>query len=161
MRVYEIAVMIQPDLDQKGESKLTPLVQTKAVGTANIEAVFGESFPVLFSDFITAVLLDDFTGATVGQIPARYQFTSRNLRAIYARLNSIAPMAYPAAYPLDVNDVLAVAKLTPAAASVTYQMKPGSLDLFQFTATANSGMSFKPPATPATLNGQVTVVRLP
>ena len=148
-------------VDQKGEAKLTQLVQTKTVGTLNIEAVFAEQFPVLFADYMTAVLLDDFPGATAGQIPSRYQFTSRNLRAIYARLNSIAAVSYPFAYPLDVNDLPATAKLTPSSAAVTYQMKPGSLDLFQFTATANSGMSFKPPTTPATLNAQVTVVRLP
>ena len=149
--------------DQKGEAKLKDLVQTRTVGTANIEAVFGETFPVLFADYMTAVLLDDFTGATAGQILPRYQFTSRNLRAIYARLNSIAATAYPTAYPLDVNDLPAVQKLTPSSTSVTYQMKPGSLDLFQYTATANSGLAFKHPTATflATLNAQVTVVRLP
>jgi hypothetical protein len=150
--------------DQKGEAKFTQLVQTRTTGTANIEAVMGESFTTLYADYLTAVLLDDFPGATAGQIPTRFQFTSRNLRAIYARLNSIAATAYPTAYPLDVNDLVAGSKLTPATAAANYQMKPGSLDLFQFTSTdANAGMAFKPPtgAFLTTLNAQVTVVRLP
>lgn len=151
--------------DQKGEAKLSQLVQTQATGAANIEAVMGESFPVLFADYMTAVLLDDFPGATAGQISTRYQFTSRNLRAIYARLNSIAASAYPTAYPLNVNDLPTLSKLTPASASQTILMKPGSLDLFQFTSTtANAGMAFKPSTGTnfqANLNAQVTVVRLP
>jgi hypothetical protein len=150
--------------DQKGDTKFKDLVQTTRTGTANVEAVFGDAFPVLFADYMTAVLLDDFTGATTGQIAPRYQFSSRNLRAIYARLNSIAATSYPTAYPLDVNDLPAAQKLTPSSVAVTYQMKPGSLDLFQFTATANSGLSFKHPTATgflATLNAQVTVVRLP
>jgi hypothetical protein len=152
-------------VDQKGEAKLAQLDQTSRLGTANIEAVFGESFPVLFADYMTAVLLDDFPGATAGQIPTRYQFTSRNLRAIYARLNAIASASYPTAYPLDVANLSTGALLTPTAAALTVQMKPGSLDLFQFTSTtANAGMSFKPPTSTSflgTLNAQVTVVRLP
>ncbi len=151
-------------VDQKGDAKLTQLVQTRTVGTANIEAVMGESFPVLYADFLAATLLDDFPGATTGQIPARYQYSSRNLRAIYARLNSIAATAYPTAYPLDVNDLLAVSKLTPTSAILSRQMKPGSLDLFQFTSTtANGGLTFKPASGSflASLNAQVTVVRLP
>lgn len=150
--------------DQKGEARFTQLVQTRSVGTANIEAVMGEPFTALYADFLAATLLDDFPGATAGQIASRYQFTSRNLRAIYARLNSIAPQAYPTAYPLDVSTLLTANKLTPASVLLSKQMKPGSLDLFQFTSTAaNAGMAFKPAtgSFQSTLNAQVTVVRLP
>jgi hypothetical protein len=152
-------------VDQKGNAALKSLVQTTNTGTANVEAVANESFPVLFSDFLVATLLDDFPGATAGQISPRYQFTSRNLRAIYARLNTIAPTAYPTAYPLDVADLPGTAKLIPTSSVVSRTMKPGSFDLFQFTSTAGSaGLNFKPPTTAtfaANLNAQVTVVRLP
>ena len=151
-------------IDQKGEPKLGQLVQTRNRGTGNIEAVAGETFRVLFSDFLAATLLDDYPGATPGQIASRYQYTSRNLRAIYARLNTIAPSVYPTAYPLDVADLLTPNRLSPGTVSVSRQMKPGSLDLFQFTsATANAGLTFKPATGNflATLNPQVTVVRLP
>ncbi len=151
-------------VDQKGEAKLAQLVQTSRSSTANIEAVMGETFPVLYADFLTATLLDDFPGATAGQISSRYQYTSRNLRAIYARLNSIAAAAYPTAYPLDVNDLATAERLTPSSVVLSRQMKPGSLDLFSFTSTAaNTGLTFKPASGTflTTLNAQVTVVRLP
>ena len=150
--------------DQKGEPKMKELVQTRNTGATNIEAVMGESFPVLYADFLAATLLDDFPGAAAGAIATRYQFTSRNLRAIYARLNTIAASSYPTAYPLDVADLLTTSKLTPTSATLSRQMKPGSLDLFQFTSTAaNAGLSFKPATGTfqTNLNAQVTVVRLP
>lgn len=151
-------------IDQKGEAKLGQLVQTRNIGTGNIEAVAGETFRALFGDFLAATLLDDYPGAAPGQIPSRFQYTSRNLRAIYARLNTIAPTAYPTSYPLDVADLLTPNRLTPASVSASRQMKPGSLDLFLFTSPgANSGLNFKPQTGSflATLNAQVTVVRLP
>jgi hypothetical protein len=152
-------------IDQKGEARLAQLLQTRNVGTANIEAVAGELFPKLYADFLTATLLDDYPGATAGQIPARYQYPSRNLRAIYARLNLIAAAAYPTAYPLDVADLTAGERLTPSSPAQSRQMKPGSLDLFSFTSTSsNTGLTFKPTTGNgflASLNAQVTVVRLP
>ena len=152
-------------VDQKGDAKLREMVQTRNVGTVNVEAVAGERFTALYADFLAATLLDDYPGATAGQISSRYQFTSRNLRAIYARLNQIAASSYPTAYPLDVANLTAASVLTPTRSPVSGEMKPGSFDLFQFTSTvANAGLSFKPPTAPsflATLNAQVTVVRLP
>jgi len=151
--------------DQKGDARLRDLVQTRNVGTANVEAVAGEGFTALYADFLAATLLDDYPGATAGQISNRYQFTSRNLRAIYARLNLVAASSYPTAYPLSVADLTAAGVLTPMSAPVSAQMKPGSFDLFQFTSTVpNAGLSFRPPTGTAfqtTLNAQVTVVRLP
>ncbi|HYW49085.1 MAG TPA: hypothetical protein VE861_00690 [Gemmatimonadaceae bacterium] len=150
--------------DQKGEDKLRQLVQTTRIGTTNIEAVANESFRTLYADFLAATLLDDFPGTAAGQIPNRYQYTSRNLRAVYARLNVTAPQAYPTAYPLDVRDLDEGNVLTPASPLLTREMKPGSLDLFQFTSTTpNTGLSFKPATGTfvTTLNAQVTVVRLP
>ena len=151
--------------DQKSDAKLRDLVQTRNVGTANVEAMANEKFTVLYADFLVATLLDDHPAATAGQIPSRYQFTSRNLRAIYARLNLVQASAYPKPYPLDVADLTAENVLTPASLQVSREMKPGSLDLFQFTSTTpNTGLSFKPPTGTsflATLNAQVTVVRLP
>lgn len=151
--------------DQKGDAKLRELVQTRNVGTANVEAVAGEPFTRLYADFLTGTLLDDYPGATAGQIPSRFQYSSRNLRAIYARLNSIAAASYPTAYPLDVADLSATERLTPSSAALSRQMKPGSLDLFSFTSTtANAGLTFKPTTGNsflASLNAQVTVVRLP
>jgi hypothetical protein len=150
--------------DQKGESKLPQLVQTLNVGTANIEAVAGESFQVLFADFVAATLLDNYPGAAPGQIPSRYQFASRDLRMIYSRLNTVAPTSFPTAYLLDVNDLAAARRLTDGSGAAQQQMKPGTFDLFQFTAAAGSeGFVFRPVtgAFQSNLNAQVTVVRVP
>ena len=160
-------------IDQKGEARLAQLLQTRNVGTANIEAVAGEPFTRLYADFLTATLLDDYPGTTAGQIPARYQYSSRNLRAIYARLNLInqpptpqsPPNPYPTAYPLDVADLALGDRLTPTSPLQSRQMKPGSLELFSFTSTSsNTALTFKPTTGNgflASLNAQVTVVRLP
>ncbi len=152
-------------IDQKGEAKLGELVQTRNTGTANVEAVASEQFPRLFADFLVATLLDDYPGTTAGQIPARYQYPSRNLRAIYARLNSIAAQSYPTPYPLSIADLAGAERLTPTSPLLSREMKPGSLDLFSFTSTtANTGLEFKPTtgaSFQASLNAQVTVVRLP
>ena len=150
-------------VDQKGAAALAGLLQTSRVGVTNIEAVAAENFRVLFADFLAATLLDDYPGATAGQIPTRYQYSSRNLRAIYARLNAIAAGSYPTPYPLDVATVPTSNKLTPTSPLNSRVMKPGSLDLYEFQATAGSTLSFKPASgTFATnLNAQVTIVRLP
>jgi hypothetical protein len=152
-------------VDQKGDAKLGELVQTRNTGAANIEAVAGEQFPRLFADFLVATLLDDYPGTTAGQIPSRYQYTSRNLRAIYARLNAIAQQSYPTPYPLSIADLAANERLTPSSPLLSRMMKPGSLDLFSFTSTtANTGLTFRPTTGTtfqSNLNAQVTVVRLP
>ncbi len=152
-------------MDQKGDAKLRELVQTQNVGTANIAAAAGETFTTLYPDFLAATLLDDYPGATSGQIASRYQFTSRNLRAIYARLNLVAAAQYPTPYPLDVADLAAANVLTPSSPAVSRDMKPASLDLFQFTSTVpNTGISFRPTTGTtfqSNLNAQLTVVRLP
>jgi hypothetical protein len=151
--------------DQKGQAALTSLAQTSKVGTANVEAVTGESFAVLYADFLAATLLDHYPGAAAGQIDRRHSFTSRNLRAIYARLNLTAPAQFPTPYPLDVRDLVTADRLTPVSPARTRYMKPGSLELFQFTSTTPSaGLTFSPllgAGFKASLNAQVTVVRLP
>jgi hypothetical protein len=151
--------------DQRGDVSLAQLTQTSRTGIANVEAVAAESFPTLFADFLTATLLDDYPGAAPGQIPSRLQFTSRNLRAIYARLNTVAPLSFPTPYPLDVATLDFSAKLNAGSAERRNVMKPGTFDLFEFTATsAGAGLTFWPRAGvsfSADLNPQVTVVRLP
>ncbi len=150
--------------DQKGESILPQFVQTVNTGTGNIEAVTGERFTVLFADFLTATLLDDYPSATAGQITSRLQFPSRNLRQIYGRLHEVSPTVYPTPYLLDLTNAPPENRLTGTSAISTRQMKPGTFDLFQFTsAVQGEGVSFAPAngVFPSAQNAQVTVVRLP
>ncbi len=150
--------------DQRGESILPQLVQTANTGAANIEAVMGEPFAGLFADFLVATLLDDFPSAMPGQIPLRHQFASRNLRTIYSRLHETSPTSFPLPYLLELNDVGSQNRLTGSSPVQARQMKPGTFDLFQFTAAApGEGVSFAPATGvfPAAQNAQMTVVRLP
>lgn len=149
--------------DQRGEAIYGQLVQTNRTGTANVEQVAGEPFTRLFADYVTAVLLDDFPGADASRINPRWQFTSRDLRAIYARLNAIDRTNFPVPYPLDLATLPASARLGPGS-SVTGTMKPGGFDLFELrvpggaatTAFRASSGTFQP-----SLNAQLTIVRVP
>jgi hypothetical protein len=151
-------------VDQKGPTTLSRLVQTRALGVANVEAVAAEPFRTLFADFLSAVVLDDFPGAASGAIAARLQIPTRNLRAIYARLNTIDPGNYPLAYPVALPTTGSANVLTPTTTLQSRVMKPGTFDLFSFVNTAGNGvLRFQPvgAAFPAALNAQVTVIRLP
>jgi hypothetical protein len=151
-------------LDQRGEAFAAQLVQTTRTGTENVSAVAGQPFATLFSDFFTAVLLDDYPGLPSGQIPARLQIPSRNLRTIYARLNATLPSAFPRAYPLTVETLSADSRVTAQSPGQQRQMKPGTFDLLEFTAgVAGEGMLFRAPTGRLAddLGAQVTVVRLP
>lgn len=149
--------------DLRGEQLYGQLVQTNRTGTANVEAVSGEPFTRLFADFATAVLLDNFPGADTTRINPRYQIRSRNLRAIYARLNAIDRTNFPRPYPLELADLPAAQRLT-AGGSFTGSLKPGAFDLFELRLTGGAAnASFRAPtgSFQSDLNAQLTVVRMP
>ena len=81
--------------DQKGESIYRALVQTNLTSIENVERQAGEPFRQLFGDFSIAAYADNMPGVDSAQIPVRYQFTSRNLRAIYARFHELGSVARP------------------------------------------------------------------
>jgi hypothetical protein len=84
--------------DQKGEGIYRQLVQTNRTGIDNVADKAAESFPALFGDFGIATYADSVDGVPRSSIPARYRFSSRNTRQIFARLfpfqsNPITPSA--------------------------------------------------------------------
>ena len=81
--------------DQKGEGIYRALVQTNLTSIDNVERQAGETFSQLFGDFTIAAYADNLPGVDSTLIPARYQFTSRNLRAIYARFHELGSVAKP------------------------------------------------------------------
>jgi hypothetical protein len=150
-------------LDQRGEAAAAQLVQTTRTGTENVSALLGQPFAQLFADYLTAVLLDDFTGAPQGQFPARLQLPSRNLRTTYAQLNATQPTSFPRVYPLATEGVFSDSRLTAASALQSRQMKPGGFDFVVFTArAAGDGLVFRAPTGrfDGELGAQLTVVRL-
>ncbi len=138
-------------------------MQTTRTGATNAEAVAGEPFPRLFADFLTAVALDDYPGADMTRVNRRYQFTSRNLRQIYARLNTVDRQNYPLPYPLDAAN-LGAGKRLQAGSTVAGSAKPGGFDLFELRlAGGAASATFRPAsgAFQANLNAQLTVIRIP
>ncbi len=72
--------------DQKGENIFRALVQTSRTGIENVQAVAGEPFDVLFGDFSLAIWGDSIPGLPRATVPARYRFSTRNLRQIFQAL---------------------------------------------------------------------------
>ena len=87
--------------DQKGEAIYGQLVQTGLTGIANVEAQANDSFSRLFGDFGIATWTDSLPGRPRDAIPARYRFTSRNLRRLFARLYQTGAVSRE--YPIQLT----------------------------------------------------------
>jgi hypothetical protein len=90
----------------------------------------------------------------------RNRFKSRNLRVIYARLNTIAPQEFPRVYPLVLRPLA-------FASSVQSSMYPGTMEHFQLMASGTDpavGLRFVRPdglVFADALKAQLGVFRLP
>ena len=107
--------------DQKGESIYRALVQTNLTSIENVERQAGEPFRQLFGDFSIAAYADNLPGVDSALIPARYQFTSRNLRSIYARFHELGTVARP--YPI-------VPRLLNCSSDLEGSMSQGTMSYF-------------------------------
>jgi hypothetical protein len=114
--------------DQKDSTIFARLVQTNQTGIANVENISAESFPVLFGDWALALWTDSIPDHPRTSVPARNRFKSRNLRHIFARLNSVAPNDFPQPYPLSLRSL-------GFGTSIQAQMLPGTMTFFQVMAT--------------------------
>jgi hypothetical protein len=107
--------------DQKGSDVYKRLVQSSLTGRANLEAVIGEGTAALLGDFAIAVSADSLVGIARDRVPARYRFTSRNIRqlsrALYEAYGPVGGVARP--FPIDP---LVLTNGT----SVTGTMRPGT-----------------------------------
>jgi hypothetical protein len=146
--------------DQKDEAIFGRLVQTNLTGVANVEGVAAESFPVLFGDWALALWTDSIPNYPRTSVPARNRFKSRNLRQIFARLNTVDAEHFPQVYPLSLRPL-------PFGSSVQSQMLPGTMEFFQVMATGSQptmGLRFARPNGEVfsdALKPQLGVFRLP
>jgi hypothetical protein len=115
--------------DQKDSTIFGRLVQTDLTSIANVENVTGESFPVLFGDWALALWTDSIPGHPRTSVPARNRFKSRNLRVIYARLNTVAPQEFPRVYPL-------VPRPLAFGSSVESSILPGTMEYFELMSSS-------------------------
>jgi hypothetical protein len=97
------------------------LVNSSAVGIANLQAVFGNDVGSLVRDWSTSHAVDDVQGAA-----AELQQKSWNWRSIFGGVT-----ASPALYPLPVTH------MTPATSSYDGAVVPGGSAFFDFTVPAN------------------------
>ncbi len=109
--------------DLKDSTVFGRLVRNDAAGIANVEAVAGESFGTLFGDFALALWTDSIPGHPRSSVPVRNRFKSRNLRQIYARLNTVAPQQFPRVFPL-------VPRPLPFGTTLQSSMYPGAMEYF-------------------------------
>ncbi|HET7456750.1 MAG TPA: IPT/TIG domain-containing protein, partial [Gemmatimonadaceae bacterium] len=150
--------------DHKGDDVLSRIVQSGDTGKRNVARKSGEDFARLFGDFSMALYTDSLPGVPRASVPARYRFTSRNLRQIFARL-----------YLLGAPDVTAPFPITPpelefnSTASVSGALPGGTMDFYFLTTPAgSSNVSLKfleggsPPGPfDPRLGAQLGVFRLP
>ena len=146
--------------DLKDSTIFARLVQTNLTSVANVENVAAEPFPTLFGDWSIALWTDSIPGHPRSSVPARNRFKSRNLRQIYARLNSIAPSQFPRVYPL-------VPRSLAFGSSVESSIYPGTMEHFIVTTSASDpavGFRFARPDGQVfadALKAQLGVFRLP
>jgi len=143
--------------DHYGEDILRRLVQTSLHGTANVADKSGQPFSRLFGDFAIATYADSFPGQPRDIVPLKWHFVSRNLRAMFQRLNTVA--SFPP-FPIDPLEV-------PYGGSVHGLLVEGGFVMLSVTTPADAPstvLRFAPTAGgswSASQHPQVSILRLP
>jgi hypothetical protein len=145
--------------DQQDSTVYGRLDQSSLTGVPNLEAASGGSFPTLFGEFSLALYVDSLPGVPRGSIPAELRFTSRNLRALYAKQHERNPSNFSETFPIGAL------ALTPGSAR-TEAMHPGTMDFFVLTAPSSGsalGLTFAPATGTfaGSLGAQVSVFHCP
>jgi hypothetical protein len=147
--------------DQQDSTVYGRLDQTDKTGVPNLEAASGQSFPTLFGEFSLALFVDSLPGIPRASIPPELHYTSRNLRALYAKQHERNPSNFSSTFPIEALP------LTPGTAR-TEAMHPGTMDFFVLTAPASGsplGLTFTPSTASGTfaasLGAQVSVFHCP
>jgi hypothetical protein len=146
--------------DQQDSLVYGRLDQTTNTGVPNVQAASGTSFSTLFGEFALALYVDSLPGVARASIPSEFRFTSRNLRALYAKQAQRNPSNFPISFPIPALS------LAPGTAR-NESMNPGTMDFFLITAPTSGNnvvLSFEPTSGSsfgASLNAQVSVFRCP
>jgi hypothetical protein len=145
--------------DQEDSLVYGRLDQTSLTGIPNVEAAAGATFPTLFGEFSLALYTDSLPGVPRSSIPSALRFTSRNLRALYAKQHQRNPSNFGQTFPIQAL------ALTPGSAR-SESMFPGTMDFFVLTAPSSGsalGLKFAPTSGSFTssLGAQVSVFHCP
>ncbi len=146
--------------DQQDSLVYGRLDQTSNTGVPNVEAASGSSFSTLFGDFSLALYVDSLPGVPRASIPSQFRFTSRNLRALFAKQSQRNPSQFSRTFPI-------VALALSSGSALTESMYPGTMDFFILTAPAsgnNTVLTFSPSTGSSfnsALGAQVSVFHCP
>jgi hypothetical protein len=145
--------------DQQDSLVYGRLDQTNLTGIPNLQSASGASFPTLFGEFALALYTDSLPGVSRSSIPSELRFTSRNLRALYAKQNQRNPSSFTQPFPIQAL------ALTPGSAR-SESMFPGTMDFFVLTAPSSGsalGLEFAPTSGSfsSSLSAQVSVFHCP
>ena len=145
--------------DQLDSTVYGRLDQTSLTGIPNVEAASGSTFPTLFGEFSMALYVDSLPGVPRSSIPSELRFTSRNLRALYAKQHERNPGSFSQTFPIEALS------LTPGSTR-SESMNPGTMDFFILTAPSSGapiGLKFAPStgSFSSSLGAQVSVFHCP
>jgi hypothetical protein len=146
--------------DQQDSLVYGRLDQTTLTGIPNVQGASGASFATLFGQFSLALYTDSLPGVARSSIPSALRFTSRNLRALYAKQHQRNPSNFTATFPIVAG------ALTPGSGR-SEAMFPGTMDFFVLTAPSSGsaiGISFEPTngtSFSSSLGAQVSVFHCP
>jgi hypothetical protein len=147
--------------DQVGAGIFKKLERGPANGVANIEQATGQSFPALFANFGLALATDSLRGLPRATAPQVNRFTTRNMKALWARLfatsggASDVPRADPVTlFPITSDTTAAV-------------LSPGTMTFFRLDTPVSAStvtIRFAAPggaALSTSLHPQLAIFRLP
>ena len=146
--------------DQMGAGFFRKLERGPSNGLVNIEQATGQTFPSLFANFGLSLYTDSLPGLPRTTAPAANRFTSRNVKALWARLFATSSGSdVPLANPVQLFSI--------TSDTSTSVMSPGTMTYYRLDTPATSTtvtIRFAAPggaAFPAALRAQMGIFRLP
>jgi hypothetical protein len=147
--------------DQFGTSVFKKLLKSTSNGAAVIDQATGQTFGSIFANFGIALYTDSLPGLPRTTAPPANRFSSRNVKALWARLFTTSGGApdIPLAAPIQPRSI--------TTDSSTRKMTPGSMSFYRLDTPASAAsvtIRFAAPggtALAATLKPQLAIFRLP
>lgn len=146
--------------DQFGTGVFRKLLKTTTNGVANVEQATGQTFGTLFANFGVSLYTDSLPGLARTTAPASNRFSTRNVKAIWARLfTTSGGTDIPTATPIQPRSI--------TADSTAKMMTPGTMAFYRLdtpAAATSVTIRFAAPgggALAAVLKPQLAIFRLP
>ena len=146
--------------DQLGTGVYKKLLKSTSNGAADIEQATGQTFGALFANFGISLYTDSLPGLPRTTAPATNRFSSRNVKALWARL-------FVTSGGTDIPTANPIQPRTITTDSTARKMTPGSMSFYRLdtpTSAATVTIRFAAPggtALAAALKPQLAIFRLP